>query len=243
MSPRWPSSSVVPPPAEPCPPPQALALQEEERAALAETLAGLQQSLAEATAELEQQRREVTSHQEKEQVGGRFLGPPPEWDTAPRVSHVPLHCKPLSLGTPPLQTPMLGHPPYCKPQCPRLTLSPLQGVSLDPLPPCSPPNDPPLLAAPQLQSPPSPHSEPPGNGDARVQYLSIFIPIPAPAPWQHPPPYASRTPTPPGWGGAQGAVPPLPPYRAWQRSYAACGCRQRRRQWPTSGRQRLFVSK
>lgn len=78
-----------PPPAEPCPPPQALALQEEERAALAETLAGLQQSLAEATAELEQQRREVTSHQEKEQVGGRFLGPPQN-GTQPHVSPMSL---------------------------------------------------------------------------------------------------------------------------------------------------------
>lgn len=49
--------------------PQALALQEEERVALAGTLAGLQRSLDEATAELEQRRREVTGHQEKEQVG------------------------------------------------------------------------------------------------------------------------------------------------------------------------------
>lgn len=75
-----------PPPAEPCPP-QALALQEEERAALAETLGGLQRSLAEATAELEQQRREVTSHQEKEQVSGWVgaLGPPPN-GTEPHVS-------------------------------------------------------------------------------------------------------------------------------------------------------------
>lgn len=49
--------------------PQALALQEEERAALAEALQRLQRGLAEATAELEQQRREVSSHQEKEEVG------------------------------------------------------------------------------------------------------------------------------------------------------------------------------
>lgn len=49
--------------------PQALALQEQERVAAAETLGGLQRSLAEATAELEQQRREVTGQQEKAQVG------------------------------------------------------------------------------------------------------------------------------------------------------------------------------
>lgn len=48
---------------------QALALKEEEKAALAGTLAGLQQSLAQATAELERQRHENASWQQQQQVG------------------------------------------------------------------------------------------------------------------------------------------------------------------------------
>lgn len=50
-------------------PVQALALKEEEKAALAGTLAGLQQSLAQATAELERQRHENASWQQQQQVG------------------------------------------------------------------------------------------------------------------------------------------------------------------------------
>lgn len=117
---RWVSG---PPPAPcpqcpPCPrcppapservPVQALALQEEEKAALAGTLAGLQQSLAEATAELERQRHEATGRHEQQQVGEGGAGTPPGMAQAPPLqtpcSGVSLVAMPCCISSPPLSS-------------------------------------------------------------------------------------------------------------------------------------------
>lgn len=99
----------MPPPPAPCPrcppapservPVQALALREEEKAALAGTLAGLQQSLAEATAELERQRHEATGRQEQQQVGEGGAGTPPGHGTgSPTANPVLQGCNAPRLG-------------------------------------------------------------------------------------------------------------------------------------------------
>lgn len=87
---------------------QALAQQEEEKAALAGTLAGLQQSLAEATAELERQRHEATGRHEQQQVGEGGAGTPPGMAQAPPLqtpcSGVPLVAMPCCISSPPLSS-------------------------------------------------------------------------------------------------------------------------------------------
>lgn len=100
-------------------PVQALALKEEEKAALAGTLAGLQQSLAQATAELERQRHENASWQQQQQVGAQHRHPnckPGAWasslDALFPLHTLHPHCKSLT-PLPPLEPPALhssAHP-------------------------------------------------------------------------------------------------------------------------------------
>lgn len=111
-------------------PVQALALKEEEKAALAGTLAGLQQSLAQATAELERQRHENASWQQQQQVGAQHRHP--DCKPCARASSVDTLCpwhtlhprskSPIPVATPsPLPQTL---PPSLSPQPHTAALSP-----------------------------------------------------------------------------------------------------------------------